>query len=250
MRLLVAIPVYNEAENLHAVIPRVQEHADDILIVDDGSTDGTAERLEEFNVRVLRHAVNRGYGAALRSAFAFAAEHRIDWVLTMDCDGQHEPESIPSFRERARRGGVDLISGTRYSREDAGDTAPSDRRAINKIITAELNERLGQRLGDGITDAFCGFKAHRVAAIRELDLDEDGYAFPLQLWVQTAAARHRVVELPVSRIYNDPNRSFGGVLDDPETRLEHYRRVMHCELAKCASRLPVGAAVDSESRCR
>jgi len=255
MRFLVAIPVHNEAAHVHAVIPRVQEHADDILVVDDGSSDGTAARLAGYDVRVIRHAVNRGYGAALRSSFAFAAREGYDWVLTMDCDGQHEPASIPAFRSRAAIGGVDLISGTRYpggsaAAGRAGDEAPSDRRAINRIITAELNERLAGRLGEGLTDAFCGFKAHRVGALGELSLDEDGYAFPMQLWVQTAAAGHRVEELPVARIYNDPSRSFGGVLDDPETRLEHYRRAMHRELVKQAERLPAGAAAGSSARRR
>jgi dolichol-phosphate mannosyltransferase len=253
MRFLVAIPVHNEADHIHAVIPRVQEHADDILAIDDGSTDGTAEKLAAYDVTVIRHEINRGYGAALRSAFEHAIRKGYDWVLTMDCDGQHEPASIPAFRERAARGGVDLISGTRYTgagRTDEGDEAPSDRRAINRIITAELNERLSDRLGEGITDGFCGFKAHRTRALRELSLDEDGYAFPMQLWVQTAAAGHRVEEIPVQRIYNDPSRSFGGVLDDPETRLEHYRRAMHCELERCADRLPASASSGSASRCR
>lgn len=249
MRLLIAIPIYNEARHICRVIPRVQEHADDILIVDDGSTDGTREALESLNVAVRRHEINRGYGAALQTAFAYAHDHAYDWVLTMDCDGQHEPESIPAFRARAIEGDADIISGTRYA-TPSGDTAPSDRRDINRTITREINERLGDLLGGGISDAFCGFKAHRVGSIAQLELDEDGYAFPMRLWVQAAASRLRVVEMPVERIYNDPNRSFGGELDDPVTRLEHYRNAFYCELARCADRLPARAVADSETRCR
>ncbi len=249
MRFLIAIPVYNEAAHVGRVIPRVQEHADDILAVDDGSTDGTREALAPFGVAVVRHEINRGYGAALLSAFDYASERGYDWVLTMDCDGQHEPASIPAFRALAGQGGVDIISGTRYSGM-GGDDAPSERRAINRTITGEINERLGDLLGGGITDAFCGFKAHRVAALERLRLDESGYAFPMRFWVQVAAARLRVEELPVERIYNDPNRSFGGELDDPDTRLAHYRHALHCELMRCADRLPATASAGSESRCR
>jgi len=217
---------------------------------------------EELDVLVIGGGVT-GTGAALDAGtrglnpgrVGVGARGGYGGVLTMDCDGQHEPASIPAFRSRAAIGGVDLISGTRYpggsaAAGRAGDEAPSDRRAINRIITAELNERLAGRLGAGLTDAFCGFKAHRVGALGELSLDEDGYAFPMQLWVQTAAAGHRVEELPVARIYNDPSRSFGGVLDDPETRLEHYRRAMHRELVKQAERLPAGAAAGSSARRR
>jgi len=251
MRFLVAIPVYNERGHLGRVAPRVQEHTDDLVFVEDGSTDGTSEELAELGVRVVRHGVNRGYGAAVRTAFRHAAAEGYDWVLTMDCDGQHEPASIPAFRERAARGGVDLISGTRYAQEtDDGDSAPEDRRAINRVMTGEINERLGSLLGGGITDAFCGFKAHRVATVGALDVDEDGYALPMGLWVRAAAARLRVEELPVARIYNDPSRTFGAGLDDPETRLAHYRKSFYCELERCADRLPARAVDGSAARCR
>jgi len=250
MRFLVAIPVYNEAPHVGRVIPRVQEHADHILVVDDGSTDGTCESLRGFEVAHLRHETNRGYGAALRSAFAYASERRYDWVLTMDCDGQHEPASIPCFRARAEQGDADIISGTRYA-SAAGDAAPSDRRAINRTITAEINERLGTLIGCEITDAFCGFKAHRVSALDRLTLDEEnGYAFPMRFWVQAAAARLRVAEMPVERIYNDPSRTFGGELDDPQTRLAHYRDALRRELKRCADRMPDEATLCSETRCR
>ena len=95
------------------------------------------------------------------------------------------------------------------------------------------------RLGLGITDAFCGFKAYRVAALKELDLSERGYAFPMQLWVQAAAQRLDVVEVAIRLIYDDPNRSFGGNLDDPQCRLNHYRQVFEQELAKFPDKLGV-----------
>ena len=77
-----------------------------------------------------------------------------------------------------------------------------------------------------LTDSFCGFKAHRVAAVRRLRLDEPGYAFPLQFWVQCARAGLRIKEIPVRRIYLDTRREFGGTLDDPAARLQHYLEVL------------------------
>src|SRR5690606_22099103 len=99
---------------------------------------------------------------------------------------------------------------------------PSDRRAINKTITDELRDRLGLP----ITDAFCGFKAYRVSACERLSLDVDGYDFPMQFWVQAVAHGLQIEEIPVRLIYNDPSRSFGGPLDNPASRLDHYRATM------------------------
>ena len=107
--------------------------------------------------------------------------------------------------------GVDIVSGSRYLQQFAGDSRPpADRQRINRQITDELNRRLGLDL----TDAFCGFKAYRVSALRTLRLTETGYAMPIELWVQAVAAGLTIIELPVPLIYLDESRSFGGELDD------------------------------------
>jgi dolichol-phosphate mannosyltransferase len=145
----------------------------------------------------------------------------------MDCDEQHEPANIPAFIEAIQSDKWDLISGSRYMRPRGDDDAPpSDRRAINVMITSILNDLFHLNL----TDSFCGFKAHRVSVMRRLRLDVAGYAFPLQLWPQVATARLRLTEIPVRLIYNDPNRYFGGTLDDAGNRLRHYLDVLKNEL--------------------
>ncbi len=235
-RTLVAIPIYNEQKHVGDVLGKVRRFAPNVLAIDDGSTDHTPTLLAMHPVEVIRHAVNRGYGRSMLDAFRWAAVDRHEWVITMDCDEQHEPAAIPFFREEAGRGEEDVISGSRYLLAPDGESPPPDRRAIYATITQELNERLGL----GLTDAFCGFKAYRVEALRELALDVDGYAFPMQFWVQARAAGVRIREIPVRLIYNDPTRTFGGPLNDPTARLAHYRCVLHRELV-----LPVlGADVD------
>ena len=132
----------------------------------------------------ITHRANRGYGAALRSAFCYALAHRYDTLVTMDCDGQHQPDRIACLLEHAAD--VDIVSGSRYLRDFRQDTpAPNDRRYINATITSELNERYGLN----ITDAFCGFKAYRVSALADLKMTEDGWGMPLEVWVQAAEAR-------------------------------------------------------------
>ena len=229
MRYLVAIPVFNEAQTLLTVIRHVQSYARDILVVDDGSTDATPELLRaEKGISRIRHLDNRGYGQSLIDAFRFATARDYDWLITMDCDEQHEPDRIPEFVRATERDDVDIISGSRYLRRLSGNSMPPlDRRAINQRVTDLLNEALGLQ----ITDAFCGFKAYRVSALERLDLTVPGYAMPLQFWVQAARRGLRIRELPVRLIYNDPNRYFGGSLDNPDTRLLYYYDVLVHELA-------------------
>ena len=233
MRLLIAIPVYNELKYVRTVLDKVRPFHDEILFIDDGSTDGTAEILSDLaqtsDIRLIRHPVNRGYGQSLIDAFRYADRHGFDWVITMDCDEQHEPEMIPEFVRHIHADDADVISGSRYLQTHPdGDLPPGDRRAINGTITALLNELFGWNL----TDSFCGFKAHRVSAMRRLCLDETGYAFPLQFWPQVEFAGLRVREIPVRLIYNDPTRHFGGLLDDAAVRLQHYKDVLHAELRR------------------
>lgn len=238
IRTLIAIPVYNEQKYVQTVLERVLEYAPEprsVLVIDDGSHDATPTLLAHFPVEVIRHSKNRGYGRSMQDAFRWAAVDGFDWVITMDCDEQHEPAAIPRFVEAALRDDADVISGSRYlDLAGEGDRPPPDRRAINGEMTSEINARLGLSL----TDAFCGFKAYRVEALKRLRLDADGYAFPMQFWVQAVAAGLRIREIPVKLIYNDLKRSFGGPLDDPVVRLNHYRCVLHRELRRCADRLP------------
>jgi dolichol-phosphate mannosyltransferase len=223
-RLLIAIPVHNERKYVDHVLDKVLHFHGDVLAVDDGSTDGTTELLRaRSDVQLVHHPVNRGYGQSLIDAFRYAEARGYDWVITMDCDEQHEPERIPDFVREIETDRWDIISGSRYlepSKED--DLPPGDRRMVNARITAAINEMFGWKL----SDAFCGFKAHRLCAMRKLKLDEPGYAFPMQLWPQAYKAGLRITEIPVRLIYNDPNRSFGGVLDETEIRLRHYLDVL------------------------
>lgn len=247
MRTLVAIPVFNEEKYVCRVLERVLEHSSDVLVIDDGSTDRTPELVSDFPVRIIRREGNLGYGRSIRDAFTYAYWRGYDWLITMDCDEQHEPSLIPAFIEAAARNEADVISGSRYLDQSLdADSPPPDRRAINAQITVELNQRLGLSL----TDAFCGFKAYRAEALGSLRLTVDGYAFPMQFWAQAVAHGLTITEIPVSLIYNDANRSFGGRLDNPEIRLRHYRQVLHCELERQASRLPAAALQGVAAGCR
>ena len=245
-RVLLAMPVYNEESSIDCVLGTALAYISKVLVVDDGSTDGTAARLAAHPVEVFRHDRNLGYGRSTRDIFRVAVTDGYDWVLTMDCDEQHGPRSIPEFLKAIQQHHADVVSGSRYLRASGGDPAPGRRKEVNMTIVAEINARLGAvpagcgsrpALGRGITDAFCGFKAYRTSALRGLSLDVDGYDFPLQFWVQAVAHGLRIDEIPVPRIYIDLHRSFGADLDDADRRLALYRATFERELARCADLL-------------
>ncbi len=235
-RFLTALPVFNEESHVLDVLAEVRRHADDVLVVDDGSSDRTPVLLAETKgVHVLTHPVNRGYGAALISAFDYAVNQAYDALVTIDCDGQHEPQLIREMVQRLfppTEERVDIVSGSRYLQIFAGDSLPpEDRRRINIEITQQLNERLQLDL----TDTFCGFKAYRCDALRNLAITETGYGMPLQLWVQAARLGMKIVEFPVPLVYLEEERSFGGSLDDANRRRAHYQQIIDRELAACPS---------------
>lgn len=239
MRILTAIPVYNEALHVAQVLAAARRYCQEILVVNDGSNDGTAQLLAaETGLLRIDHPRNRGYGAALISAFQYAVAHHYDVLVTMDCDGQHEPARIPVLLEAIHD--CDIVSGSRYLRDFRQDTpAPTDRRFINATITAEINERYGLNL----TDSFCGFKAYRREALETLRITEEGWGMPLQLWVQAARQHLRIKEIGVPRLYLDPNRAFGGVMNDPEQRLAYYRRILASAESDVLPAIDVAACV-------
>ena len=255
MKVLIAVPIFNEEKYVSRVLREIRKYAraaalsetdvrTRVLVVDDGSTDATPSVLRDLadrgHIEVLTHPENRGYGQSLIDAFGYASAHGYDWVITMDCDEQHEPCRIPLFIRECLKDEADVISGSRYLRvgNDAESVPPPDRRNINRLITELLNSTLHlQFIGPtadntvgGMTDSFCGFKAHRVSAMERLNLTIPGYAFPMQFWVQSDANRLVIQELPVKLIYKDATRHFGGILDDPSARLQHYLEVLTSEL--------------------
>lgn len=226
---LIIIPVYNEEATLERVLAEVRRAAPaaEVLVVDDGSTDGSSALLHrQPEIQVVRHETNQGYGRSLITGFAQAVRRGYGVAVTIDCDEQHEPQQIPQFLDAIAR--AEIVSGSRYLDPAApGDPPPPDRLQLNR----EFTERIRAITGYAITDAWCGFKAYRVHALRKLQLTEPSYGMPLQIWVQAAYHRLTLIELPVARIYKNPRRQFWGGLDDPQTRRAYYLRVLEAEVA-------------------
>ncbi|MEW5767027.1 MAG: glycosyltransferase family 2 protein [bacterium] len=224
MRNLVIIPVFNEEAHILEVLESIKSNAEeaDILVVDDGSTDNTPRILEEARIGFLiEHQENQGYGQSLIEGFEFAIKKDYTYLVTIDCDAQHEPAYIPQFFEELKK--FDIVSGSRYLPDSLKvDQPPEGRLEINKKITGLMRQYTGYQ----ITDSFCGFKGYRVAGLKKLNLTERGYGMPLQLWLQAARVGLTVKEIPVPLIYKDQTRDFKNAFRSKEERLEYYLKVI------------------------
>lgn len=238
MNQLVAIPVYNEEQSIRNVaaetIPHVRDSIRELLFIDDGSTDGSGAIIRDLAhnhsvVRALHHERNRGYGAVLIAALEYGKRNGYDYLITMDCDRQHQPEDLSRFATFDPE--IGILSGSRYL-PDSGQSgsAPVDRVEINRRVTGRLNREFNWNL----TDAFCGFKRYHLAQFDTELLTEKGYAFPLELWAYAARFRISIREIPVHRIYTTDDRSFGEDLDRRRKRYRYYLRTLNRALRRFA----------------
>ncbi|MCP5004151.1 MAG: glycosyltransferase family 2 protein [Planctomycetes bacterium] len=228
MKTLIMLPAYNEKKYVNDLISQIKEYNFDILVIDDGSTDGTQRCLSKINdIKLITHKENLGYGCTIIDAFKYGIMNDYEYLVTLDCDGQHLPGEIPAFLDQIPN--YDIVSGSRYLTYDGYDQSiPPDRYAINREITKELNKIMNLN----ITDSFCGFKAYKVSALKRLCLSENGYGMPLQLWIQAWRFGFLIKEIPVTLIYNDSSKRFGGELDNHMRRLRYYRDIIRVELSK------------------
>ncbi|MBE7445239.1 MAG: glycosyltransferase family 2 protein [Planctomycetia bacterium] len=226
-KILVAIPVFNET-NVSNIVRGVKNFSLDVLVIDDGSTYSLREELLNVeNVHMLVHPRNLGYGKTIIDAYRYAIKKRYDYLLTIDGDGQHEPEEIPLFLNSIPFYDYDILSGSRFLFPfKPGEDVPEDRYRINRKITRIVN----QITGFGLTDSFCGFNMYKVEQLKLLRLTEYGYGMPLQVWMQAWRMGLRVREIPVKLIYKNLAKHFEGALEDPDTRLRYYKSIIRKEL--------------------
>lgn len=223
---LVIIPVYNEETTVYDValhtICACYEFAD-ILFVNDGSTDRTKFILDtlqkEYPVLFVHHKkANAGYGSSLIYGFNFGIKKGYPFLITMDCDEQHQPKDLVRFANYNKK--INIVSGSRYApkSKSIGIVPPEDRVEINRRITTAINKKYGWY----ITDAFCGFKRYATSTLKNYTFTEYGYAFPMEFWVFAKKNNLSLSEIAVDKIYITDDRSFGEDLDKKRKRYKYY----------------------------
>ncbi len=201
--IVAGMPMYNEEETIGSVVVRALRHVDEVICIDDGSSDASARIAEACGATVIRHRVNRGYGGALKTLFLKAAELDVDALVLLDSDGQHETEDIPNLLEPILSGEADFTIGSRFVEGGGGTDMPAYRRLGIKVITAASN--LSSELG--IKDTQSGYRAFSRRALERLRFDSEGMELSLEL-LEDAHEKHlRVLEVPTVIRYDVPKGS-------------------------------------------
>lgn len=190
------IPAYNEATRIAATVKAVQNYAGRVIVVDDGSTDGTGDRAKEAGATVLRHMSNCGAGAATMTGIEAARAFGASVVITIDADEQHSPEDIPSLLKPIEQGRADIVFANRFKSKN---NIPFIRRVFNGIGNIVSLAATGLY----VHDSQCGFKAFGPRALLEIDLRMSGFEFCTEI-VREAAQHHwKIAEVPTKVIYSE-----------------------------------------------
>ncbi len=194
--IVACIPAYNEEKTIAKVILVAQRQVDKVIVCDDGSTDLTADIAEKMGAEVIRHNENLGYGAAIQSLFDKVRMLEADVMLTLDADGQHNPEDIPKLLKPVQNDDADIVIGSRFLGGTASEI-PRYRRAGIKLITKLSNGRLNSK----ISDAQSGFRAYNKKTIQTLKLQENGMGISAEILLKAGRQDLKVMEVPIGISY-------------------------------------------------
>ena len=188
------IPAYCEESHIADVVRRVKLHLDLVLVVDDGSPDATGSEAERVGARVIRHDVNRGKGAAIKTGFRELLSTSVRFVLLLDGDGQHLPEEIPGFLADANCTGSQFLLGNRMS---GAATMPLVRRLTNRFMSAQISRLCGQN----IPDTQCGFRMIHRDVIPRLFCESNAFDYETEMILIASREGCGISPVPVSTVY-------------------------------------------------
>jgi len=193
---IAAMPAYNEEHSIAKLILGCRRYVDKVVVVDDGSTDATAEIADALNAYTVRHEVNMGYGAAIKSCFDAARKFGADRMVIIDSDGQHDPSDIQKLLEPLNNG-ADVVIGSRFCNGN-GQNIPAYRRLGMKILDVGTNA-VG---GVNVSDSQSGFRAYGQRAIEKIKINENGMSAGSDILLQVRDKGLKIEEVPIKCRYD------------------------------------------------
>ena len=197
--VVAAIPAYNEEQTIAKVLIHTGQHVDKILVVDDGSSDETGLISEKLGAAVIRHERNLGKGAALRSCLDWARKIGADVLVTLDADGQHDPNEIPSVVAPILNGEADVVIGSRRF----STNVPVHRRLGGRLLDHATNVRADEV----VVDAQSGFRAYSRKSLEMVTAAEYGMSVDSEILMRARDAGLRITEVPIHVSYEEPRTS-------------------------------------------
>lgn len=207
-RCLVILPAFNEENKIGKLIKEIKKQnlLLDILVVDDGSLDKTQEAIRQHNVRLITHTKNLGKGTSLRDGFNEAIEKKYDFVITMDSDGQHNPEELKKFLEKESATNADVIVGNRLY-------DPKNMPLVRKITNTLMSKIISKICKQEIPDSQSGYRLIKTEVIKKINLTSQRYDIESELLIKSANAGFKISWVPIESIYQDQVSFINPVID-------------------------------------
>ncbi|MFO7967355.1 MAG: glycosyltransferase family 2 protein [Archaeoglobaceae archaeon] len=205
LKVVAALPAYNEEVAIGSVVLGARNYVDQVVVVDDGSTDRTAEIAEAAGAIVLKHEVNTGYGGAIKDCFEVARTYGADVLVILDGDGQHDPSDIPSLVEPVVQEEADIVIGSRFNGKE--NKIPFYRRLGIRTINIFTNVASNGR----VTDTQSGFRAYSRRAIDSLDVRDTGMGVSSEILLSAKSRGLSVKEKPICCRYDLDGSTHGPV---------------------------------------
>ncbi len=190
----ILIPAYNEENNISRVLEKARPHSKNIVLIDDGSKDNTSLKGREAKVIVLRHVVNLGKGAALKTGCDYAIQHNAKIIVCMDADNQHDADEISDFLNELKQGYAIVFGYRKFNK-----TMPFIFQFGNKIINTTV--RLLYHIN--LRDTQCGFRAFTADAYKKIRWKANDYSMESEMIANTGRQKLRYTEIPIQTIYSD-----------------------------------------------
>lgn len=194
---LACIPAYNEQSHIEELIESAKIYVDKVIVCDDGSTDDTAKIAKKAGATVISHKTNKGYGAAIITLFEYARTNNAEIMITLDGDGQHDPEQIPLLLDTLTQHNVDVVIGSRFLNQNT--EGPGYRKRGIKIITSAANYGADLK----VSDSQSGFRAYSKNAIDAIHPTEEGMSVSTEILLKISNKGLSLAEIPITISYGE-----------------------------------------------
>jgi glycosyltransferase involved in cell wall biosynthesis len=191
------IPAYHDEKHIGDIVRRTGQQLDHVLVIDDGSNDGTAQRARDAGAEVIVHNQNRGKGEAIKTGLRHCLAREVTWVILLDSDGQHLPEEIERFLSAAASATQPMLFVG--NRMDNASAMPFIRRVVNRYMSRRISHLCGQR----IPDTQCGFRMLHQQLIPELLGGGDRFDYDTEVLIIATRKRYRIEPVPITTVYSD-----------------------------------------------
>ncbi len=207
MRVCILIPVHNEGKQIGPLVSAVRVRGLDVVVIDDGSTDGSGKIAQDNGAVVITNAVKQGKGASLQRGFHYARGQGYTGVITMDGDGQHAVEDLDAFLDAVRKDeNVGLVCGTRMGNSRG---MPVVRYLTNRFMSSVISGICQQK----VPDTQCGYRYLSSALLDAINLSSSDFEIETEVLVQSSRSGFKIVSVPVKTIYRNEKSKINPLAD-------------------------------------